>query len=211
MVTLYVADISKLPDPKDEPQLMAGLNQDRIRKIQKIQKEQTRRQSMGAGLLVNKVLEHHGVKADAMYLSKHGKPEIDNFYFNLSHSGDLVVCAVADSPVGCDVEQIRKAPERVGEYFFSENEKKYLKQFEDKAYDEAFFHIWTLKESYTKMTGEGMALSRGNYELMLNEQVRVLREGKMQNCNFAEYEVKGYWIAVCSEDAEVSEIIWETI
>jgi len=211
MVTLYVADISKLPDPKDEPQLLAGLSQDRVRKIQKLEKELTRRQSMGAGLLVNKVLKRYGIKIDAMYLSIHGKPEIDNFYFNLSHSGDLVVCAVADSPVGCDVEQIKVAPERVAEHFFCENEKKYLRQFEGKYYDEAFFRIWTLKESYTKMTGEGMALSRGSYELMLNEQVRVLREGKMQNCNFAEYEVEGYWIAVCSEDAEVSEIIWETI
>ena len=34
--------------------------------------------------------------------------EVDNFYFNLSHSGHYVICAVAKTEVGVDIEEIRQ-------------------------------------------------------------------------------------------------------
>ncbi|MDB5013419.1 MAG: sfp, partial [Daejeonella sp.] len=41
--------------------------------------------------------------------SPYGKPYfagIENFQFNLSHSGSWIACAISDCPVGIDIEQI---------------------------------------------------------------------------------------------------------
>lgn len=41
-------------------------------------------------------------------LLPNGKPMIDNGYISLAHSGDKVVLAVSDSPVGIDIENINQ-------------------------------------------------------------------------------------------------------
>lgn len=55
-----------------------------------------------------------------------GKPEVDGICFNLSHSGNIVICGTAEKEVGCDVEKIVEAPEGVAERFFHPNETAYI-------------------------------------------------------------------------------------
>ena len=40
--------------------------------------------------------------------NENGKPIVEGICFNLSHSGDYVICAVSERPVGCDIEQIKE-------------------------------------------------------------------------------------------------------
>ena len=211
MISLYIADIGSLPDPKDEPKVLEGLSLERRDKINRQQKLQKRKQSLGAGLLIKEVLAQKGINEDAVTKDVHGKPQVEGLHFNLSHTGNIVVCAIAEAPVGCDVESVRTAPDGVAEHFFCKNERNYLEQFEGERYDEEFYRIWTLKESYVKMTGEGMALTRGVYELVLNEDVKVLRAGKVQSCRFVEYKTKGCRIAVCSGDVKFSPNVIEIV
>ena len=37
--------------------------------------------------------------------------QAENIHFNLSHSGNLVICAVGEKAVGCDIEKTGKEPE----------------------------------------------------------------------------------------------------
>jgi 4'-phosphopantetheinyl transferase len=82
-----------------------------------------------------------------------GKPYVpwSRIRFNLSHSGDLAVCAVAeDREVGVDVERIRPVlyMDRILERFFPS----------EQAHDaEAFFRLWTRREAWVKATGRGLA------------------------------------------------------
>lgn len=188
MVYVYVADIKELPDPKNHPKLIEQLPDVRRQKIQELQSEKSRCQSFGASLLLMKVLSRFSVDGDAIFFGEHGKPLLQNLSFNLSHSDDLVVCAIGEKPVGCDVQRT-----------------------EHKKFDKEFLRCWTLEESYAKMTGEGMALIRGKVELLFGDSVKVLREGEIQPCYFREYEVDGYWISVCTEEKEFSDLIWEKI
>ncbi len=172
-------------------------------------------QSKGAGLLLEKVLAlcFDGKSSDDFEKSvgKHGKPLLKGVEYNLSHSGDLAVCAISDKPVGCDVEKVRRAPEGVANRFFSNGEKKHLSSVPPERYDEEFFRIWTLRESYVKMTGEGLGLPLGSYEIIMGEQVRVIRDGQLQECYMKEFEVDGYRIAVCGMEEEGSPMVWESI
>ena len=61
MVCVYVADIKDLPDPLEVPKSMEGLSEKRKEKIRRYMYSKDRKQSLGAGLLLNKVLSLHGV------------------------------------------------------------------------------------------------------------------------------------------------------
>lgn len=211
MVKLYVADIMNLPDPLSCPELLQKLSPERQQKVHNSKHEKSRKQSMGAGLLLQKVLALYHMEMTSVVVGEHGKPMLEGVEFNLSHSGDLVICAVSDEPIGCDVEMIRKAPERVAVRYFSESEKEYLNQFCGEDYDTEFFRLWTMKESYVKMTGEGMGLPLGIYEIVLGDCARVIRDGEIQDCYLTEIEMDGYIISVCAEDSAHLEVIWENL
>lgn len=207
MVHVYATNITNLPDPLEEPQLMEKLLENRKQKIMSCKQQEARKQSLGAGLLLQHVLDSHGVSAQAIQFGVNGKPEVEGIYFNLSHSKNMVVCAVSDKPVGCDIEKIAEAPHKVAERFFGENEIKYLAQFSDEEKNKEFYRLWTMKESYIKMTGEGMQLPFNQFEIRLEERAKVLRDEKIQNCFIKEYEKPGYRLTVCAEEEEFSEQI----
>lgn len=85
-----------------------------------------------------------------------GKPELSSEFgsrlkFNLSHSADLALIAVAaDAAVGVDVERVREGNYAdVARYLFSPAEVGLGA--------EAFFSCWTKREAYVKARGEGLA------------------------------------------------------
>lgn len=86
-----------------------------------------------------------------------GKPYIEAapFYFNISHADGLVVCAISESEVGIDAESIRETTDRVMKRCYSDSEIAYVNSAANK--DTEFTRLWTLKESYVKLTGEGIA------------------------------------------------------
>ena len=211
MMKLYVADITNLPDPLLCPEQLRGLPSERQQRIYNMKQEKSRKQSMGVGLLLQKVLALYHMEDSQVFAGERGKPMVDGLEFSLSHSGDLVICAVSDKPIGCDVEEIRKAPERVAERYFGHREQEYLDQFSGEEYDKAFFRIWTLKESYVKMTGEGMGVPMEEYEVIVDDCARVIRDGGVQGCYVSEVEIPGYIISICAKLSAPLEVIWENL
>ena len=81
------------------------------------------------------------------------------FFFNWAHSGDWVLAGVGASPLGVDVERTRreKSWHAVAERFFREEEKQKIAAALKEARGDLFRRYWTMKESYLKYTGEGLA------------------------------------------------------
>lgn len=202
MIHLYTTNICELPDPIVYPEIMTGLQEERQEKILRCKQERNRKQSLAAGLLLCKVLERYNVSQEQITVGENGKPQAPGIHFNLSHSDEMVICAVGEKAVGCDVEKIKTMPEKVAERFFCESEKKHLGGFEAEQLEQEFFRLWTMKESYMKMTGEGMKLPLSQFEIVFGNQVRVKRDEVIQPCYFKEYKVPGYKVTVCSEDTE---------
>jgi 4'-phosphopantetheinyl transferase len=104
-----------------------------------------------------------------------GKPVITSpqsrLAFNLSHSGQLVVCAVSRlAAVGVDVELPRAGVDSaaLARRFFSTAETAALAGLPQAAQAERFYHLWTLKEAYIKLTGQGLAAGLDGFSFDLD-------------------------------------------
>lgn len=83
-------------------------------------------------------------------------------HFNLSHSGRLVLIAVADAPVGVDVERIRELDlAGMARQVFRPDEAAALNGIPAARRTEAFIAAWTRKEAYLKARGLGIGGMRG--------------------------------------------------
>lgn len=73
----------------------------------------------------------------------------DKIFFNISHSRDCSLIAIADYEIGIDVEKIRPLRyKEIMKYCFSEAEQQ-----EAAGNPENFFRIWTAKEALVKLKG----------------------------------------------------------
>lgn len=104
-----------------------------------------------------------------------GKPALSPEFggrlrFNLSHSADLALIAIAaDADIGVDLEYIRASPEYadIARQFFSAPEVDDLNRLPTHLYAEAFLSCWTKKEACAKASGAGLAVPpvRGAWSL----------------------------------------------
>ena len=99
--------------------------------------------------------------------SENGKPFFKDFpgiHFNISHCERAVVCAIFPFPVGIDVECINPFDEDLASFVSSAEEFGEVLQSPEP--DVFFTVLWTKKESYCKLLGEGLA-SRDNIRNIL--------------------------------------------
>jgi len=109
-------------------------------------------------------------------IDDHGRPHLasrpsgtPDLRFNLSHTPGLVACAVTvGREVGVDVEHIGRqlVHDNIPERFFSAREVAALRARPDAEQRVVFFDYWTLKESYIKARGLGLALPLGQFSFI---------------------------------------------
>jgi 4'-phosphopantetheinyl transferase len=97
----------------------------------------------------------------------HGKPFVagSEIQFNLSHSGDLAVCAVTRGrSIGVDVEKVRpvKELEAIVSRFFTPSEGARWAAATN--HERAFFECWTQKEAYVKGLGGGLSIPLHSFD-----------------------------------------------
>jgi 4'-phosphopantetheinyl transferase len=112
-------------------------------------------------------------------IDEHGRPELrrppagaPDLRFNLSHTPGLVACAVTiGREVGVDVEYIgrRLTHDNIPERFFSAREVADLRALPRDQQATVFFDYWTLKESYIKARGLGLALPLGQFTFIRHD------------------------------------------
>lgn len=200
MVKTFISNIKNLLDPEENPILLKDIWNSRKEKILSHKTPSGRKQSLGSALLLQKILLQNELEPNDIKIGKNGKPEIEGICFNLSHSDEYVICSTSEKPLGCDIEKIRQVKKGFETRFFTEREVLYLNQFREDKLNQ-FFRLWTMKESYMKMTSEGMSLALNRFEFSFDNEIKVYRDGILCNCFIKEYEIPNYKISVCSEDS----------
>ena len=132
---------------------------------------------------LRRILSVYGAGAPAEIRLRYGpkgKPRLASdcgIEFNVSHSEDLAVVAVAQgSEVGIDVERIRAMPSgrAIARRFFSATEAAMLERLPAAEFGEAFWRCWTRKEAYVKARGDGLSLPLDSFDVSLEAPGRLL-------------------------------------
>lgn len=196
---------------ENEQELLKKVDSDRRAKVERISAEKERYRCLGAGLLLADIIEKElGIHSNNIMLSygDNGKPSLvgyKDFYYNLSHSGDMVVIAYGNVPVGIDVEYLERRNrynEAVIKRCFTETEQEYAISNGDKG----FFDIWTMKEAYLKLSGKGVSIPLNSFTVNPIEQACSDENIKMKLFSEEDYVIA---VATYLTDNQHIEIVYE--
>ena len=105
------------------------------------------------------------------------KPEVINcplpLRFNISHTKNMIICAVTlEDDIGCDVENTGRSNDvlAIAERYFSPKESTELFALPEAEQRHRFFDYWTLKESYIKAWGLGLAIPLTDFSFNINDK-----------------------------------------
>ena len=154
-------------------------------------------QHQAAHRLLNWQLYQRGCTDFTMEYGRLGKPSLQAYPqlpFNLSHANGICVSAVGSFPMGVDVEPIRPLRPKVIRRICTEEERQLIAQASNP--DEAFFRIWTLKESYVKAIGIGVSYPMQTIALHL-EGAAI--SSNLPGYRFVQYVLQNrYVLALCT-------------
>jgi 4'-phosphopantetheinyl transferase len=152
-----------LREPSDVvDSLFALLSDDERKRVATFVRDDPRRRFIVArGRLRERLGERLGLtpKEVAFHYGPNGKPEVEGVHFNVAHTGDLALLAIADAPVGVDVERIRpmKDAQGLAKRWFRAEEVERIAAAHDPLTE--FFRTWTMKEAALKLVGVGVGES----------------------------------------------------
>ncbi len=107
-----------------------------------------------------------------------GKPHLacGSLQFNLSHTADHLLIAVANFPdVGIDIESIQRRDrlDALATRVFSDRELSLWRQLPPEHQLMSFYRLWTKKEAFVKAVGRGIALGMELCEFSLEPEGQV--------------------------------------
>lgn len=167
------------PDELDDAELLSAyealMNDEERARRDRFRYERGRHECLVTRALVRTTLSRYADVPPERWefvVNKHGAPSLAPdqcerpLRFNLAHTRGLIACAVTvGADVGVDVEFLDRRGETVSlaDHFFSPSEVADLHALPPGRQEERFFHYWTLKESYIKARGMGLAIPLAHF------------------------------------------------
>ncbi|NCC16473.1 MAG: 4'-phosphopantetheinyl transferase superfamily protein [Clostridia bacterium] len=206
MMELLMLDADELLNPQKYQKAMEVVGEARRSKIEKMRKEESKRLSLAAGILLRYAfLSVNQLELyNAIEITENGKPFLPNneYYFSLSHSGKFAICGFADASIGCDIELVReKLPHTTK--IFTDDEEKTFGALDEKEKKLFFFYLWTCKESVTKWIGKGIAFPFHHFSVMTGQQVKKTIVIEEKNLFLGSFQIENYIVSLCAETPEL--------
>lgn len=189
---------------------------ERWEKVLRIKPLEDKKRSLLAGKLLYQMCETCGIKEPVYGTVGSGKPVLSShpqLVFSLSHSGEYVALVYDEGvkAIGVDIQQIREVSEGVKKRILHEKEWMYFpnaggqKEISVKAAggmltegNRLLNRIWAIKESYVKMTGEG--LSHDFRKLCIDFVESAVKDEKGNRVFFEEIEAPDGYVAAVTID-----------
>lgn len=119
--------------------------------------------------------------------------------FSVSHSGDYWLCAFNTDAVGVDLQQHTGCSrKKIAGRFFHTDENRFIGDNPDR-----FFLVWTAKEAYVKLTGQGITDEFSKFSV-IDEQGKFSRpDAYFQHIPCK----KGYSLCLCTQNARQDYLV----
>ena len=205
MVELYVIHTAFLDDEEIFKKRLNRVGAERRKKVLRYKTKEDKKRSLAAGLLLEHVLMERGYDPNLIEINEKGKPylrDTKDFYFSISHSGEYAVCAVSNAPVGVDIQKSQETKQNIARRFFQLQEAEMIEMQPEHKRQNMFFRYWTGKESYLKLTGDGLTKGMNYFLVDLKQEMIVDPTGEYEKIYLKEYRcLENYYITVssCSE------------
>ncbi|MDQ3191154.1 MAG: 4'-phosphopantetheinyl transferase superfamily protein [Bacteroidota bacterium] len=165
------------------------------KKINAFKRWEDRHASLIGKLLLMKTLKRAGYnnQLEGLKFNDYNRPYLDlPIDFNISHSENLVICALFDKgTVGVDVEAIK--PIALHDFKNTMNEKEWETIHKSSNPLKEFYKYWTIKESVIKAHGQGLSINLR--DLNIDQEVVMLYNEKWYVSELLIDEKYSSWIA----------------
>lgn len=176
-----------------ENHLLSFVNPAKREKLIKYKSEQDRILGIAGELVLQYVLfKEYRICSPTIVYGDYGKPYLKNIelYFNISHSGEIVVLGVSDSNIGVDTEYIHKFDWSMLMRLFGPEEQKNIID------DSSFIKYWTIKEAFVKYLGTGLCTDFRSFTVSENT-ICYNHQIFFYQCYDS---IDKYYISVCMEN-----------
>jgi 4'-phosphopantetheinyl transferase len=121
--------------------------------------------------------------------NEYGAPYLaDGPYFSISHCKQAIAVVVSDSPVGIDIEGIRKMDDGLVRKTMNLEEQSQIAMSQNPEVE--FIRLWTRKEAYVKMQGTGI----------ISDMHTILQDATAVEWHEIVDIAKGYICTICKKD-----------
>lgn len=222
VIELYCCKLPEIREDAILDTLLIHVSKERQNRLKRFVKMDDAYRSLIGDLLVRFALkEQYGTldKELKIKTNEYGKPflcEFPSFHYNISHSGEYVVCVVHNNAVGVDIEYIGPYDLSLAKELFTEEEYQVLLNDKEDILA-AFYDIWTLKESYIKAIGKGLSKSLQGFSMKksncgLIQITDTQTEKQITNYICRQYKIDNrYRLSVCAHQADADQFSSEPI
>ncbi|WP_373481953.1 4'-phosphopantetheinyl transferase superfamily protein [Acetobacterium sp.] len=186
---IFIADVRILNEPCRLAAAMKEVSEARREKAERLKTSGAKALSVGAEMLLKEAMSQvYGIyKPLAIKAGADGKPWLTDYpdiHFNLSHSGDYVVCGLGSRSVGVDIQKMELPNLKLARRFFAALEADWLFALPTEKQIHGFYDLWALKEAYMKYTSKGFNLPMDAFqidclnELAINPGTAIVADGK---------------------------------
>ena len=173
-IHLWKVDVDN--DPKIISELKKNLDYDELKRSERFAFEKDRNQFITAhGMLRNILSRYMDFSPSQIQFKRtsNGKPYVHFpttfIKFNISHSENLILIALADHEIGIDLEKVKDSFEynELSKTYFSHHEQKEITS--SPLPKKTFYKLWTRKEAVLKASGIGITDELKNIEICFSE------------------------------------------
>lgn len=214
MLETYILKIDKDLSMDDFKKLLGFVSEEKKERILRFHRfEDAQRTLLGDAMARYAICKRFAINNKDLVFGSNdfGKPVLlspSGIHFNISHSGNWIVCAIDTSPVGIDVETIKAIDLRIAERFFQKSEYSILINQPKEIIQSYFYKIWTLKESYIKFIGKGLFIALDSFSIEIEDNnIKAKNGNKYCNCFFSQiWSDKDTIISTCSSRQETPRV-----
>ncbi len=158
---------------------------DRRQKADKLRFDEDKKLCVFSDMLLREMLKcTFGITSPKFAKEENGKPYLANkeAHFNISHSKNLIACAVDSKPVGIDIEAKRLVHTHLLRRVCTQDELAFItgnkelpipKDHLSEEESVKFLQVWTAKEAYIKYTGKGLGTELTSFSVAEADKLKT--------------------------------------
>ena len=178
MLEIITYNVDELISTQKFSQTLSLMPKQRQDKVLAYHFDKDQRLALGAGFLLHNWLQKHSIsfKDVKIALSPYGKEsflDYPNWHYSLSHAGHYAVLAIANRPIGVDIEEVKSFDKFIFQNLKAYYTKEEIEQIEicnnEEQKAKLCARFWTWKESYMKALGLGFNLILQSFAVQIND------------------------------------------